>query len=86
MAGQELAVGDAVVTTDQVDLDNGVIERGTKLRVRELTRIGSVAVALLAVAGPSWKRAPIVARTDPAQLEWDRLPAVWRGPTWAVAP
>jgi hypothetical protein len=80
MAGQELAIGDAVVTTDQVE----DIAAGTKLRVRELTTIGTVSVALLAVAGPSWRRGPIVARTDPSQLEWDRVPAVWRGPTWAV--
>lgn len=68
-----LGVGDAVV-------DDGV-----KYRVREITEIGQTAMAQLAAAGPSWKRTAIVRNADVHQLEWDRVAAVWRGPTWETA-
>ena len=64
------AIGDAVVSD------------GVKYRIRALT----LHAAHLALAGPSWRRGAIVMLADPCRLTWDKVPAVWRGPTVAATP
>jgi hypothetical protein len=63
---------------------DAVVDGGTKYRIREVNAVGSVAMALLSAAGPSWKKTPVIVQADAHQLEWDKVAAVWRGPTWAV--
>jgi hypothetical protein len=64
-------------TTPTPAIGDAVVDDGIKYRIRQLTPHA----AHLAEAGPSWRRGPIIALADPGRLVWDKVPALWRGPT-----
>lgn len=57
---------------------DAVVFDGVKYRIRAIEAVADGPQAASSVAGPAWRRTPVVAWFHAADMRWDNIAGVWR--------